>query len=303
MTFKKPMRADIKFVLFSMALHALLVTVLLFTEPAPIASKSEKIEFEIVEEPTSADATVAEKKKTRTKDVLTKQIVEQQEQINDELDEKTRFLSAFNQKVLQQTQAQRSGEFKNTAGGGKPDEGRKDGDKKAKSLDRSKRKSREKGELPDLRDLAPKFALTPGPRGMKPDNGDPSQTDDYLKDVQTGLQTLLSTREFVYYSYYNRIKEALRHHWEPNVREKVKIIYRQGRSIASAKDRITQVLVILNPQGELIRVEVVGKSGVDSLDDAAVEAFESAAPFPNPPKGMIEKDGTIKIRWDFVLEA
>src|SRR5262249_31648839 len=135
------------------------------------------------------------------------------------------------------------------------------------------------------------------------EKGNPSQSDDYLKDVQTGMQTLLSTREFVYYTYYARIKESLRQHWEPTVREKVKIIYRQGRTIASAKDRVTQVLVTLNSQGELIRVEVLSQSGVEALDAAAVEAFKEAAPFPNPPKGMVEPDGTIKIRWDFVLEA
>ena len=117
------------------------------------------------------------------------------------------------------------------------------------------------------------------------------------------MKTLLSKREFVYYSYYARIKEAIRQHWEPDVREKVKIIYRQGRSIASAKDRVTQVLVVLNGKGELMRVEVLGQSGVDQLDNAAVEAFRAASPFPNPPKGMIESDGTVKIRWDFVLEV
>jgi protein TonB len=121
--------------------------------------------------------------------------------------------------------------------------------------------------------------------------------------VNTGLQTLLSTREFVYYAYYSRIKDALRQHWEPTVREKVKIIYRQGRSIASATDRVTQVLVTLNKNGELIKVEVLTQSGVEALDSAAVESFRAAAPFPNPPKGMVESDGTVKIRWDFVLEA
>jgi len=160
------------------------------------------------------------------------------------------------------------------------------------------------GELPALRDLRPKFALTPGPKAPPADeNGNPSQNDDHIKDVNKGLQTLLSTREFVYYAYYARIKEALRQHWEPTVREKVKIIYRQGRTIASANDRVTQVMVVLNNKGELIRVEVLGKSGVEDLDSAAVEAFKSAAPFPNPPKGMVETDGTVKIRWDFVLEA
>src|SRR6185312_2095784 len=102
--------------------------------------------------------------------------------------------------------------------------------------------------------------------------------------------------------YYARIKEAIRQHWEPDVRERVKIIYRQGRSIASAKDRVTQVLVILNAKGELLKIQILSQSGVIDLDNAAVDAFREASPFPNPPKGMIESDGTIKIRWDFVLE-
>jgi TonB family protein len=83
----------------------------------------------------------------------------------------------------------------------------------------------------------------------------------------------------------------------------VKIIYRQGRNIASAKDRVTQVLVTLNDKGELLKIEVLTQSGVEQLDAAAIEAFKAASPFPNPPKGMVEPDGTIKIRWDFVLEA
>jgi protein TonB len=48
---------------------------------------------------------------------------------------------------------------------------------------------------------------------------------------------------------------------------------------------------------------VVGPSGLTDLDDAAVEAFRAAAPFPNPPNGIVEGDGLIRIRWDFILEA
>src|SRR5262249_17360268 len=158
-----------------------------------------------------------------------------------------------NQRVIQQTKAERSGKFMNTALGGKPDEGRKDGDKQQKKIAKEKDHPREEGELPELKDLAPKFSMNPGPKAPENEKpGDPSQTDDYLKDVNTGMQTLLSTREFVYYSYYARIKEAIRQHWEPDVREKVKIIYRQGRTIASARDRVTQVLVTLDGKGELL---------------------------------------------------
>ncbi len=301
-TLKKHTKPENYFLLLSLLIHALLVLGFVTSKPQPVSPTVTKIEVEYTdpnelsppEEKTAAPA---------RKQTVTDQVIEQKKQLNEEKDENTRFLSAFDQKVIKQTRAERSGQFKNTAQGGHKDEGQKDGDKKEKTEIDKTVKNTEKGEIPDLKDLSPKFALNPGPKGLNVDNGDPSQTDDYLKDVQSGLQTLLSTREFVYYSYYNRIKESLRQHWEPNVREKVKIIYRKGRNIASAKDRVTQVLVTLDSQGELIRVEVITRSGVEALDHAAEEAFKEAAPFPNPPAGMVEQDGTIKIRWDFVLEA
>ena len=306
--FRKPMTA---FVLFSLLLH---VSVWLFyqfkkgDQPTPT---KEVVEIEYRgEEP--AELTPPEEQNEdvqRVKREERDQIVEQQKRLNDEKDENTKFLSAFDQVVQKQTRAQENGAFNNTAKGGQIDEGVKDGEKK-EEMETERREAQDMeadetpGELPSLKSLIPKFALTPGPKGPKMDeNGEVSQTDDHIKNVETGMQTLLSSREFVYYAYYNRIKDGLRQHWEPNVREKVKIIYRQGRTIASAKDRVTQLLVTLNPEGELVKVEVLTQSGVMDLDSAAVEAFRQAAPFPNPPKGMVEADGTIKIRWDFVLEA
>lgn len=260
-----------------------------------------EVEFKSPDELAPAPST-GQKKVARPAPSPRDQIVEQNKRLNEEVDKDSRFLSAFDQKVIKQTRAEQSGKFNNTALGSVKTEGSKQGEKK--KLTGEKQKPRESGELPDLKDLLPKYAMDPGQEGRPADkNGDPSATDDYLKDVQSGLQTLLSTREFVYYTYYNRIKEALRQHWEPNVREKVKIIYRQGRTIASAKDRVTQVMVTLDAKGELIKIEVLNQSGVIDLDNAALEAFRAAAPFPNPPKGMVEADGFVKIRWDFVLEA
>lgn len=229
------------------------------------------------------------------------QIVEQKHQINDELDEKAKYLSAFNQKIIKETRAEETGKFNNTPAGGASQQGAKD----AKDAKKQSRKvAREKGELPSLKDLLPKFSPKIGDNAQAAQNpGEATKSDDYLKDVSKGLQTMLTTREFVYYSYYARIKEQISQYWEPNVREKVKIIYRQGRNIASAQDRVTQLMIVLDNQGQLLRVEVITQSGVHDLDDAAVESFRSAAPFPNPPKGMVEADGTIKIRWDFILEA
>jgi protein TonB len=231
---------------------------------------------------------------------LLKQIVEQKDQLNNEKDDKAKYLSAHDQKVLKQTRARHDGAFNNTVAGGAAGQPHQD----KKQARRQAKKSADKGELPSLKDLSPTFSPTPNVADQPaPRPGEEARTDDYLKDVTKGLQTILSTREFVYYTYYSRIKEKIGQYWEPTVREKVKIIYRQGRTIASAHDRVTQLLITLDKEGNLIRVEVLGHSGVVDLDDAAVGAFQSAAPFPHPPKGMVEGDGTVKIRWDFILES
>jgi protein TonB len=152
--------------------------------------------------------------------------------------------------------------------------------------------------------LKPNFDWEAVPnRGNNPTQSQVSQQSDYLQDVEQGIQTLLTTREFIYYSYYARIKDRLQQYWEPKIKEKVQRLFQAGRTIASNGDRITQLIIVLDQKGILQKVKVIGESGVTDLDDAAIEAFRAAAPFPNPPKGIVEADGTIKIRWDFVLEA
>lgn len=239
------------------------------------------------------------------KDKISQQVVDQSKKaLNDEEPDKARFLSRHNQKVERETRAKNFGVFSNAA-----QQGAKSSGASVTSRNNSKKstfhKKFEHGHLPSLAALKPDFNLGPPapPNGQEGSAGNPSQTDDHLKDTPIGIQTLLSTKEFVYFSYYNRIKEKIRQYWEPNIRENVKMAVRRGRSIASVRDRVTKVLITLDKNGTLIQVQVLGESGIVELDSAAVDAFKSAAPFPNPPQGMIESDGNIRIRWDFILEA
>lgn len=239
------------------------------------------------------------------------QVVEQSEKrVNDEIDEKAKYLSRFNQKIVQETKAAENGKFQNDAKQGlapktetmkavtlnKPEPALKESTKNKSKFSDSL------NGLPKLSALRPQFEWNKPQVGVN-DPGLKSQTDDHLKDVQVGAQTMLSSREFVYYSYYSRIKERLRMFWEPKIKEKVRRIFLSGRKIASSEERLTRLVITLDKDGKLIRVQVLNESGLKDLDDAAIEAFQSAAPFPNPPTGIVESDGTIRIRWDFILEA
>jgi TonB family protein len=287
-------------VLLSLLVHVAVYTILNIAKQKkkPVIAKTVEVEY-ISPQPTKTTEGDRQKKAIKRK----KQIVTQEKRINDEKPEDTKFLSKFDQRVKKQTRAAKSGEFRNTAKPGEQISGQNE-KKVADKTPAKKKLEKGPGKIKKLSQLVPQYSLTPDARkDLARHVGDPSQRDDYLKDVETGLQTALSTREFLYYSYYDRIKNKIRQFWEPNVRQQVKMIYRKGRTIASSSDRITQVLITLDSQGTLERIEVITQSGVSALDDAAVQAFREAAPFPNPPKGMVEPDGRIRIRWDFILEA
>ena len=291
---------------WSVVIHVV-IALILWTRANPPPAPADRVEVDFVtndDELKPAPVPTTPRPPRPRATVTPRQVVEQEHRLNDEVDPNTRFLSAFDQKVLQQTRAERSGKFDNSINGARETShghaARPGRSTTARSAD-----AHPPGEIGSLGDLLPKYDQPDAVDRVAADrpDGDPTRTDDYLKDIKPGLQTLISTREFVYYAYYNRIKAALRSHWEPQVRERVATVLRQGRQLAAAHDRVTQVVVTLDASGELLGVQVLSQSGLADLDDAAVEAFKRAAPFPNPPRGMVEVDGTVKIRWDFVLEV
>lgn len=250
--------------------------------------------------------------------LIKQQVVEQDERpVNAETPKNAKYLSAHNQVVKKQTVAEQLGAFKNRSeknskgDGGSP---KLSLDNLKPKLDFSKlveQKHEQERELERtldenaIRVSQQKNQQKEAQNTNKPgtSGADSSQTNDYLKDVEKGSETLLSTREFVYYSFYSRIRRQLNQHWGGKVREKLMKIIKEGRSIASNDDKVTRLMITLNRKGQLVKVQVLSDSGIRDLDDAAIEAFQEAAPFPNPPAGIVDADGTIKIRWDFILEA
>jgi TonB family protein len=69
------------------------------------------------------------------------------------------------------------------------------------------------------------------------------------------------------------------------------------------KSRVTEVRVSLSPKGDLTKISVTIPSGVTELDEEAMRAFRAAAPFPNPPEGLVSaSSGLITFEFAFHFE-
>lgn len=129
-----------------------------------------------------------------------------------------------------------------------------------------------------------------------------SSTNDYIEHVALGDFTQLNTVEYKYYGFFARIRGKLEQFWGRTLREKADSIYKSGRTIASADQYTTALSITLNAQGEIVGVKVKSSSGVRELDDAAIESFNQAGPFPNPPSGLLV-NGHATIEWGFVVNS
>jgi TonB family protein len=140
-------------------------------------------------------------------------------------------------------------------------------------------------------------ALMPSEQQMARAVGSGSQ--DALKDIDDGEETALNSKRWKFASFFNRVKRQVADHWHPEE------AYRRGDptgSVYGSKNRLTVLRVQLKPDGSLANVALEQPSGVEFLDDEAIEAFKKAAPFPNPPKDLVESDAQIHFNFAFIFE-
>ncbi|MCB9791900.1 MAG: TonB family protein [Alphaproteobacteria bacterium] len=106
-----------------------------------------------------------------------------------------------------------------------------------------------------------------------------------LLDEEIGDALHLNTKEFLYAGYINQIRRLVSFYWQQNLDN-------LGGRVPLSKPRYhTVVSITLASDGTLAGVEVTEECGSPPLDNAVVEAFRIAGPFPPPPAGLLEKDG------------
>ncbi|MEO8841866.1 MAG: hypothetical protein ABI591_31440 [Kofleriaceae bacterium] len=122
---------------------------------------------------------------------------------------------------------------------------------------------------------------------------------DHMDDVDTGDETALTAKRFIYASFFNRMKRQVAQNWDPAN------VWRRSDptgQVFGFKTRVTEVRVSLSTTGALSKIVVTAPCGVSDLDDEAVRAFHSAAPFVNVPKELAGSDGLITFAFSFYFE-
>jgi protein TonB len=239
-----------------------------------------------------------------------KQIVETVKNEKTKQPEYAKFLSENNQEHDRQTVAARVGSF-STPGLG-VENGQKDQASPQQSEPIQKKELNKFGlEKPDftksreqLMEKMLKQAALPnlGQKNGKQGLSGLAQSNDFVEDIPLGDFTKLNTVEYKYYGFYFRIKQKLEQFWGLSIREKSEAIIRQGRRLPASKNYVTSLVIEMDSMGKIINVQVKSSSGLRELDQAAIESFNKAGPFPNPPKGLI-KNGRAVIEWGFVVKS
>ena len=129
-----------------------------------------------------------------------------------------------------------------------------------------------------------------------------AQNNDFVEEVPLGDMTNLNTTEFKYYGFYNRIRQRLEQYWGNTIQSKAKGLYKSGRRLPASENLITAIAVTLDDRGNIVDIKIEGTSGIRELDQAAIESFNKAGPFPNPPKGLLV-GGRATIQWGFVVKS
>lgn len=299
--------------LLSIGLHVILVIAHVYPFGSGEAPPAEQAPIEITNIPPEVLKQMLQQQQQPKAKVnpREKEIAETEDAKNNKVDPDAKFLSDRNQTVEKETKSNIVDDFRKKQGEGRKakEMGKEDAPTGAETADEETFKDLDVNDapsfLPDAKNKGIKRdwkKLSLKDLGVGGDGGNLSATDDRLKGVDEGDRTILSTREFKFFSYYHRIKELLRQHWKPNVERKLTRMYEKGKVIGE-DEMITRLQVLLSPDGHITRISKVTSSGIEEIDEAAVDAFNRASPFPNPPKGMLDADGFVRINWDFILKT
>lgn len=128
--------------------------------------------------------------------------------------------------------------------------------------------------------------------------GGPTSIDE-IDGAEEGAGNVLNTKRWKYASFFNRVRNAIDEEWEPQQVHKAHDP--DGRAFGT-QTRRTQLIIRLNDDGSINKIRLDKASGAPHLDEEAIRSTRAAAPFVNPPPGLVDPStGFIEFRFGFIF--
>lgn len=215
-------------------------------------------------------------------------------------DEKARFLSAQDQRVLIESRARETGLTRNSKSPAIPHDSWL-----KKYMARSEQMEASQEKRPkDPDGVTPRPIALPSPKEYSQIGfeGAPATTGELLPDdVSMGEFTALNTDRFKFYSFYARVEELVRFRWEQGLQQAINSLDPNQLKHVHRDKWITEVEFWLSSDGSFHSAHIHRESGLSRLDRAAVNAFREARFFPNPPPEIVGRDGKIRLQYSFTV--
>jgi protein TonB len=283
---------------FSIVVHILIIVLLMFLPKPEIVVKERPTEITILDQGTSKN------QKSFVADVSIPDKL-----LMDDLKKNAHYLSKVTRRVKEETRARHLGKTQNqpmeiptlqpqqpsnlgqhSAGNAKPGG-----------------KSAPQEIVSSLKGLQPKPHQANGSRGSEEGLGrslvlGPSSLGEHIPGVKDGSFTALNTDQFTYYTFFQRINEQLRPRWVNFVKNFIDTQSPTHLAQLARFELITQVEIVLSPDGQYQKGFIHRSSGDHTLDMTSIDAFQGATPFLNPPRGLVEDDGFIHLHYALVVE-
>lgn len=153
----------------------------------------------------------------------------------------------------------------------------------------------------DTTDSEPEFA-----RAVRQSSGSPQESTiqfELPQEIASGTTTNLNTDSNIYATFYNRVEDLFYFRWVQRIDAVFSRLSVETKQNLAGQVWKTDIEVWLTSKGEYHKSFVMKPSGFQNFDNAVVFAFENARFFPNPPKGKIDSDGFVRLRYRFNLHV
>ncbi len=122
-----------------------------------------------------------------------------------------------------------------------------------------------------------------------------SSIENFTPDVKPGNQAELGTRASPFAGYITAMHRQIHKLWGFGFLQDI-----EGRSGPYSDLSLwTQLEIVLKGDGTVDKITIVRTSGVLGFDVAAIDAVQSAAPFPTPPSVIRSANGKVYLDWQF----